>query len=345
HWIDRMFPEGNDACQRLTPAIHTFWSGYNNMIFDPQRMDEGTCEMYAERRVLWIVDWVQRYFGTDPARSYAAGGSMGGCGCFTIALRHPEIFAAIAPNVGITTYARGEGGDSVRRVEAYMGGMDTPCDRGIAVGQWLDATRFVMEHDGPLPFVIMSNGRNDGSIPWGSNPPFYRAMQQRRQGLIAAWNAGTHGEVLGLLPDDIRERRSFEWLHRFATELSYPAFTGCSADDDPGDGAKDDGDPTGYVNRGLEWELVEDSPERYELVVRWYLDTDELPVTVDVTPRRVQGFVLKPGEEVTAITLSVDSGEQMRSRALTADQDGLVTIRGLRILSPGGTRLTLTRER
>ncbi len=344
HWIDRMFPEGRDGCQKLTPAIHTFWSGYNNRIYDPELMAEGTVEMYAERRVLWIVNWVQRYFGTDPTRSYATGGSMGGCGSFNIAFRHPEVFAAISPNVGIVTYARGEGGDSVRRVEAYMGGMEIPTDRGMSVGEWLDSARFTREHQGEaLPFVIMSNGRNDGSIPWWMNPPFYGAMQEARQGMIAAWNEGSHGETRTLLPGDVLERQSFEWMHRFALDRSYPAFTNCSADGDPGAGPADDGDREGYINRGLDWEVVEDSADRYELVVKWYLDADELPVTVDVTPRRVQGFVLEPGETVRARAVCLRTGADLAEATLTADDFGLVTFRRVRIASAEGTRLTLTR--
>lgn len=343
HWIDRILIEGNDACQRLTPAIHTFWSGYNTMIFDPERMDQGTCVMFAERRVLWIVDWVQRYFGTDPARSYARGSSMGGCGGFSIALRHPEVFAAIASVVGITTYAAGEGGDSTRRVTAYMGDMDTPTDMGMTVREWLDSTRFVMEHDGPLPFVIMANGRNDTSIPWWATPPFYDAMQQRRQGLIAAWNTGGHGDVEAMLPDDIRERMTFDWMHRFATNRSYPVITDLSTNDDPGDGPADDGDPEGYINRGIEWDELIDEPDRYEVLLTWHLDAAELPCRMNVTPRRIQNFTIRPGERIRGGLTCMNCGKEIHSTIMTADENGLVTYRGFRILVPEGSKMTLTR--
>lgn len=345
HWIDRMFPEGNDLCQRLTPAISSFWGGYNSSIYDPELMDEGVCIMYGERRVLWLVDWVQRYFGTDPMRTYAAGGSMGGCASFNIGFRNPDIFAAIAPHVGIVTYASGEGGDSERRISDVMGSLDNPTDRGVTVREWLDSTRFVRENEGTaLPFVIMSNGRQDTSIPWWMNPPFYAAMQETRQGLIAAWNEGTHGGTSALLPDDIRERMSFAWMHRFALDQSYPALSNASTNDDPGAGAADDGNPEGYINRGFDWKDVVDERDQWQATVTWYMDDTALPALVDITPRRAQNFVLEPGEEVDADVYCFVCNGSVGSRVLTADEHGLVTFERAKILGPAGVRLTLKRK-
>ncbi len=341
-WIGRMFPEGNDGCQRLTPAIHSFWYGYNDHIYDPELMAEGLCVNFTERRVMWIVRWVQGYFGTDPNRSYAAGGSMGAIGSFNIALRHPEIFAAIAPHVGIVTYKRGEGGDSVRRVEAYTGPLDAPCNEGMTVGERLDSTRFVLGSEDDLPFVVMSNGRNDGSIPWWVNPDFYRAMQQQRQGFIAAWNDGEHGTTAKLLPEDIVERRRWGWLHRFALNESYPAFSNCSADQDPGNGEKTDGDPVGYMNRGLDWEDPVDEPDRYEIVIKWYLEPEDLPVTVDVTPRRRQQFKPQAGAACTAINTDLATGREVQRERVQVGEHGLLTFPRFQVTSAQGNRLTFT---
>ncbi len=343
-WIDRMFPEGTDLCQRLTPAVHTFWSGYNNKIYDPDLMADGVCEMFTERRVLWIVDWVKSYFGTDPMRTYALGGSMGGCGSFNIAFRHPEVFSAIAPTVGITTYAKGEGGDSERRISDIMGSLDAPTDHDMTVREWLDASRFARDHEGEaVPFVIMANGRNDGSIPWWMNPPFYAAMQDAHEGLIAAWNEGEHGTTSKLLPDDIRERMGFNWMHRFALDESYPALTNCTANNDPGDGAKDSGDPEGYINRGLDWQDVVDENDTYQITLTWYLEDTALPLRVDVTPRRIQNFKIKPGEQIEADVYCLVREESTGSRVLTADENGVVTFEGMEIAGSAGARLTLKR--
>jgi len=62
----------------------------------------------------------------------------------------------------------------------------------------------------------------------------------------------------------------------------------------------------------------------------------EYPVTVDMTPRRLQRFKLRPGQEVrVAIGDSVP-------QTLTADESGLITVRAIRIPSGDGVRLTIT---
>ena len=337
-WIGRMFPEGKDGCQKLTPAIHSFWYGYNSNIHDPAKMAEGVCTNYTERRLLWILDWVQRTFQTDPNRTYASGGSMGGCGMMSFALRHPEIFAGLYAHVPIVAYDKGPGGDSVRRIDAECGDLDKPCSEGMTVRERLDATKFVREHKGDLPFVLISNGRKDGSIPWWKNPDFYRAMRDGRHAFVAAWNDGGHAECGGLLPADIRAMGNLRSMHHIALNKSYLAFSNSSLDNNPGNGDAADGDIEGYMNRGLAWDEPVDEAGKYEVVVK----SAQVPVTVDVTPRRLQAFRLKPDEKVVARNVAAD-GAEVQKETLTADEAGLVTFKGFKVTSEGGNRLVLER--
>ncbi len=309
HWIARILENAMDGCNKLTPAIHSFWWGYNDKIYDPELMADGVCRGYGEYRVLWMVKWAQEYFGTDPNRTYAAGGSMGGCASFNIAFRHPEIFAAIAPTVGIVEYRRGEGGDSVRRIDRYMGELDAPSDQGMTIGDRLNATLFAAG----------------------------------RHGCTMAWNDGEHGSTQKLAAADFLERRGWGWLHRFALNLSYPALSNCSLDDEPGNGDKEDGDIEGYMNRGLDWDDPTDAADAWEVTLRYTLDAAALPLAVDVTPRRVQSFVLQPGEKVTAASTCLGSGQQMETKTLEADENGRVTFEGLQINTAAGASLRLTR--
>ena len=340
-WIGRVFPEGRDECQRLTPAIHSFWFGYSDRIFDPAQMPEGACANFTEQRLLRIIDWVKRTYGTDPNRTYSTGGSMGGCGTMSFAFRRPEIFAAVSADVPIVTYGKGPVGDSSFRVEAYTGPLDAPYGDGT-LHERLDAEHLARTSGDDLPFLVISVGRKDTSIPWGKNPPFFRAMQEARQGMIAAWNEGTHGDVQKLLPPDVRERMSFEWLHRFALNKSYLALSNASADGDPGQGPVDSGDPVGYMNRGLDWQVTDDTPERYLATVSWALDAAALPVTVDVTPRRVQGMDWHPGDRVHLRAVDEQTGLTVDDRTVTVDATGLLTAPSLQIRSPEGTTLVVT---
>lgn len=54
----------------------------------------------AEQDVLDVIAEVRRAYNIDADRIYATGHSMGGFGSWSIAINHPELFAAIAPVAG-----------------------------------------------------------------------------------------------------------------------------------------------------------------------------------------------------------------------------------------------------
>jgi predicted esterase len=54
----------------------------------------------AERDVLDVIAEMMRAYRIDPDRVYLTGHSMGGYGTLTVAMNHPELFAAIAPVAG-----------------------------------------------------------------------------------------------------------------------------------------------------------------------------------------------------------------------------------------------------
>ncbi|HEX5732476.1 MAG TPA: prolyl oligopeptidase family serine peptidase [Blastocatellia bacterium] len=63
---------------------------------EPASMYIGT----AEQDVLDVIAEVKRAYNIDAARVYVTGHSMGGFGSWSIAMNHPELFAAIAPVAG-----------------------------------------------------------------------------------------------------------------------------------------------------------------------------------------------------------------------------------------------------
>ena len=339
-WIGRMFPEGKDSCQKLTPAIHTFWFGYNSNINDPAKMAEGVATNYSERRLLWIINWVKQTYQTDPNRSYCTGSSMGGCGTISFGLRHPEIFAACSAQVPIVAYDRGKGRDSTVRITAECGPMDAITSDGLPLKERLDGTLFVTNHRGDLPFLVIVNGRKDMSIPWWKCPDFYRALRDQRQGFVAAWDDGDHATAFNLAYDDVKQLSNLSNLHRYALNQSYLAFSNSSQDSNPGNGDDADGDIVGAMNRGLDFGEPVDEAGKYEVVVKWTGAAEKLPVTVDVTPRRLQTFKLRPGDQVTAVNMDA-AGKTVQRQTLVADAQGLVTFKGFEVTAAGGNRLVL----
>jgi hypothetical protein len=100
-WINRPHDEAGDGG---TPAIWTFWYGYNSHIFDRKLMATGVPTNYTERRNLWILNWVRGQYQPDTNRWYCSGSSMGGCGTISFGLHHPELFAACHAHVPIVSY-------------------------------------------------------------------------------------------------------------------------------------------------------------------------------------------------------------------------------------------------
>jgi hypothetical protein len=171
------------------------------------------------------------------------------------------------------------------------------------------------EYSGDLPFLLISNGRNDGSIPWINNPSFYHALNESRRGFVAYWNDGKH-DTGDFLPEDIGDFYSLQPGIRLGA--SYPAFSNFSANSDPGNGEAKDGDIIGWMNRGLYWSDLRETGDSWS--IRISVMGDFLPDkgTVDVTPRRLSKLKIQPGQVLLA-----------NGRPVQADERGLVTVAGV----------------
>ncbi len=338
-WIGRILEEGT-GWQKIMPTVGTWWYGYNSNINDPEKMAEGIPTNFTERQLLFIVDWVKRTYGTDPMRTYVYGSSMGGGGGMSFALRHPEIFAGIRCNVPIVAYIDGEEGKAEYRFEALFGGMDQDCSEGIPCRERLDARVFVRETDADLPMVVMTAGRIDPTSPWWVNPELFRATQERRQALLAAWNNESHSGVDPNSPEDVRAYNALTPFHNLALDKSYVVFTNASHNSDPGSGSKDDGDVIGHINRGLSFGEPRDETAIYEVAITADPEIAPLPITVDLTPRRRQAFRPAPGTQVIATNTDTD-GHELQRQTLIVEAGGLLTFERFEITSAGGNVLQL----
>lgn len=334
-WINRPHAEASDSG---TPAIWTFWYGYNSRIYDRAAMADGVPTNYTERRNLWILRWVSKRYETDPNRWYCSGSSMGGCGTISFGLRHPELFAACHAHVPIVSYTYlGRGSASRLEPSCWIGHIspDLKSDEGVPLLERMDGTRFVTETKADLPLLFLVNGRQDGSIPWENNPPFYRALNAARQGFAAYWDNGTHSTAGNDAPEDVKAWR--QRFRRVRLDQSYPAFANTSSDRNCGNGAPDDGDLIGWMNRGMDWKDIEDAKDHYAITLLADYPGIVFPVRTDITLRRVQNFKTRPAEKFTA-----HIGDAV-SRATVADDDGLITIREILIPSQEGTRVRVDR--
>lgn len=123
---------------------------------------------------------------------------------------------------------------------------------------------------------------------------------------------------------------------------SYPAFSNCSANNEPGNGDNNSGDIVGYINRGLNWTDPKETADRYQALVTYDRAAGDLPLSVDVTPRRCQIFRLPPGQTCAAANVDA-TGQTIQSMPLKAERWGLVTFPGFKLTAPEGNRLILTK--
>lgn len=316
-------------------AVNTFWYGYNSRIYETTLAENPVVPNYTEKYLLWIVQWAQSHFGTDRSRTYLRGCSMGASGAVALALHYPEAFAAVSAQVPIYAYTR-PGTGTAWRLECACGPLDRPAvtHAGVPLLDHMHGARQVASAVADLTPVFATNGRQDGSIPWENNPPFYQAMNKARQAFAVYWNDGGHGMSQDAPPD---VKAWDETIERYRLDESFPAFSNCSDNGNYGGGDPKDGDLVGWVNRGLGWRELVDTPGEYALTVTADHPEIQYPVIVDVTPRRIQQFNMAPGEMI-----QVRVGNQPPAAA-RADAAGRVTVARVRIESRDGTRICLTR--
>jgi hypothetical protein len=335
-WINRPHDEARDGGM---PAIWTFWYGYNSHIYDRGLMSTGVPTNYTERRNLWILDWLQKQYQPDPNHWSCSGSSMGGCGTISFGLHHPELFAACHAHVPIVAYTD-LGAKSEARLEPCCWTGPIPGDLKTNEDQTLlgrmNSTQFVEKTTEDLPYLFILNGRQDGSIPWQNNPPFYKALAAAHQGFAVYWDNGTHATSGKDAPEDVKA-----WLQRirrFRRDESYPAFSNTSTDRNPGNGAPDDGDTIGWINRGMDWKEIEDTYRRYAITLLAEPPDGTYPVQTDMTLRRVQQFKTHPGEKVR---VRIGNAEPV---SVSADAQGRITVPKVAIPDKAGVRVVIEKE-
>ena len=90
----------HNAWMDLTP-IKDFAQQYNCVIAAPYARGDEYYIDAAEQDVLDVIEEVKLQVRVDTERIYLTGHSMGGWGAWRIALRNPDIFAAICPMSGM----------------------------------------------------------------------------------------------------------------------------------------------------------------------------------------------------------------------------------------------------
>ena len=328
-WIGRnMSPKEYSDSRDAAKAISTFWMGYDPKIAESLLGPEYICDNYTERLLLYLIRWVKDYFQTDPAAVYIVGGSMGGTGAVQLATHFPKEFAAIKAHVPIYSYtwkpSQVGGNTSAWRMQCSVGKFtkQNPAKMpdGTGLLDYLNGTKNIAHPETDMPAIFACNGRLDKSMPWANNPPFFAAADKARQFLSVYWNNGAHG-MADEMPGDMKRDMDLASLFRFRLDSSYPVFSKCSDNRDPGNGDIKDGDLIGWMNRGIGWKTLADEPGIYKIKLKIAHPEIRYPVTSDITIRRRQKFRPAPGQSV-----QVKINGQKTIKPIRLDKYGQLTV-------------------
>jgi hypothetical protein len=297
----------------------------------------GTLHDYTCARVVHTVDWARNYLPLDTARTYMTGWSMGAIGSLFSSLMMPEKIAAIfifAPAFDLTSFYT-ETAD--RMWGSYESNL--PTNQGYRRNERLNAIFLMRTHKShAFPIVYTFCGKNDG---WGDEVKVYNLMDSLSLGGVHFWSGTDHYQTYESNPWSLNFP-NFSLLTRYRTNLSYPAFSKCTANDNPGNGTPADGAALGTINGHLDWdEVIVDSSRKWEITLRLKdlvttQGADPAPdsATADVTLRRLQAFAPPKGCDITWTNFR--GGVVVQQRSFHYDS-GLVTLSPVKIYKGGST--------
>lgn len=356
---------------------YDWWTGYHERYYLDGKVrankkadlwKKGVVRPYSTRRTFSFFDWLATKHKIDTPRTFVVGNSMGGSGSVMCAIRYSERIAWCRSWVGVHNPA-----GSPRFKGSYAGVYGDPAwgvkfEDGTPVWDYYNDIWYLKKYPNKeIGFITFSNGKNDGGIGWVQAMQFARTMQATKRPHLFVWGQAGHGQRAALPGGE--NGKSF--LLDLRTDLSQPAFTGCSLDNDPGTGRKTteeekkkeaaelatkgikpkgkkglpdpfDGDREGQFNRWLYWESkdIVDEAETWEMTVGLQKSAPKPECTVDITPRRLQKFKVKPGEAFK--WTNSKGGAEVQNGEVKADENGLITLPKVKV-TVGKNRIKIMR--
>ncbi|MBA2407550.1 MAG: T9SS type A sorting domain-containing protein [Chitinophagales bacterium] len=299
---------------------------------------------FFQLRIKESMDWAISHLPVDSNRVYMEGSSNGAPGVYFFAITYPEKLAAVKATVGCFNFSfqndynpncslnpgkpnRVDGNKLFGTVTDNL-----MTNLGIGVYDALNGGWIINKYnDKDYPVIYSMNGKNDATMGWTEKPIYYDAVNVNKVGGYYFFDPREHSGDGKIWSND-----NFD-LFRYRKDLSYPAFSNCSLNEDYGNGTGTSGADFGSVNGMLDWknEVTEDAQswEAKVFIRNLKKDNGDLVVypdngTADITLRRLQKF--KPTSGST-ITWSVSHNNQVIDNGSFTYQGGLVTIPNVKI--------------
>jgi hypothetical protein len=311
----------------------------------------GTIVNFTEDRILQTLQWVMQdsYYKCDSNRIYAYGQSMGGSGALAFGMRYPNVFSQIYAGQPMTNYktafnwstelqgkwgiysknlrieTRGEFAEHLQRYN------------GQSVWDWQNHQRQLgVRRNDEMSYLSVDHGSRDLTMRWSTQgKSFYLYADASKHAYSGAVRAAGH-EWQNFAA---RSPNGFDFGARFFPARNEPIIAFSRASGSSGFPTPDEA----AYNRNLQWAargrqfgpLIADTPEEFSFTVRSIGGSQ----IADLTPRRIQKFVIQPGREYRWINRLLP-GEQIVQQG-RVKASGLITLPAIQI-STASHRITIT---
>lgn len=266
---------------------------------------------HGQQFVSHVIDWSIRSLPVDSNRIYLHATSDGSTPAFLYALQYPDRIAAVKLAVGTfnlaflndwqATCALNDGKKKRKELDKRLGTVasNLPTNLGINTYDALNGGWIIHHYSQrSYPFIYSINGKQDKQTGWTEKTIFYDSVNANHLGGWFFWDNRTHDGSGKTWVDS-----NFD-LYRFRRNVSFPAVTSCSLNENWGNGHGNDGALYGSVNGAVDWNpnVVETSTSwQVKLFVRNLKATGNVTITypdsctANVTPRRLQLMPLTAG--------------------------------------------------
>jgi hypothetical protein len=262
---------------------------------------------------------------------------MGGYGQVEWSLRHSEIFAAVfmrIPILGPWLHIPSLSDLTPTGMPKTIATPTATLPDGVLYDKDTDIVGWIVRDCArTLPYVSWSSGRNDVGVSnhrmWTYAVQLADALKGCHYGFSFIWSNGKHESATAALENTLLQ----QYQTAFARNISYPAFTNFSLDNDYGHGNPVDGALVGCVNCGWKWKVISDTATSWSASFSNSQATKQ--TTTEVTPRNTQLFKIQPG---TSLNWHTSVGQK---GVVVADSYGLVTVKGVEVHPGTETILTI----
>lgn len=342
-----------------TGTVNSWWYGYSNTLDYRVKgaiPTTGHIENFTEQRLMRAIDAVTANTSVDGNLIYGSGNSMGASGVLALGLRYGSVISGIYANQPMTDYAsdkifakelQGIWGAKSRNLPVVNRGPHSESIRDVNAGvwDWMNHQRQMVARRGTdMAFLMTLHGKQDRVIEWQTQgKPFYKVLNDTNAGFTAtaeevghSW-VGFSAAVSSLFGFGYDEN----FPYKYPLGLSFPSIQNASLSGPatPSEIGRD------TYNLNIEWATphtpfapaIVDQPFRYEVSIR----STEGNQIADVTPRRVRSFSVQPGQRCRYRVKEGSSGEILASGSVIADNDSLMTVKGVPITGGEGSRLVI----